>query len=271
MDTSLTIFDYINYREYIRDYITSNKNNNSKYSLIYFSRAIKVSDSYLKLVVNGKRSLNIDKANQLAEKFKLKSIETSYFLTLIMLENAKSESMKHYYQNILLNYKSMSINYTHKQQENISIFQDILSWEIFSLVGVEEFNDDPEWICEKLHRKGLNKTRVANCLQNLKSKGLIKKLPDNNYIANDLILEDGDDVKYVYSIALDRAGEHLRYNIDKQSSYFDSFCLILSETELKAIKQILTETKGKIAELVKRKGPKSLIAFLNMNFFRASY
>ena len=101
MDTSLTIFDYINYREYIRDYITSNKNNNSKYSLIYFSRAIKVSDSYLKLVVNGKRSLNIDKANQLAEKFKLKSIETSYFLTLIMLENAKSESMKHYYQNIL--------------------------------------------------------------------------------------------------------------------------------------------------------------------------
>lgn len=267
---SIPIFDYQAYREFIKDYVELQRNLDLKFSYIYYSKAIKASDSYLKLVVNGKRSLNLDKANLLASKFKLKPVDTSYFLTLIMLESAQSESMKQYYQDILLNYKGLSMTYGNKHPHTISVFNDILSWELFSLIGVDGFRDDPEWIIKKLNRRGLNKTLISKTFENLIHKNIVKKLPNNKYKANDLVLEDGKDVRYAYSLALDRAKEHLHSEFEEKSSYFDSFCLILSEDQKDSIKRLLSETRGKIAEIAKRKEAKSFIAFLNMNFFQAS-
>ena len=101
--------------------------------------------------------------------------------------------------------------------------------------------------------------------------GFVKLNPDGKYMACDIILEDGTDIRSIYSVALNRAQEHLATNEVDPTAHFDSFCLILSDQEMASIKQVLSETRGRIAEIAKRKESKSQIAFLNINFFKASH
>ena len=80
----MIISDYESHRDFLKDYFKKKREENTKYSLIFFSKLIDSSDSYLKLVLSGKRNLNLDKAKLLCQKIKFDSLETSYFITLVL-------------------------------------------------------------------------------------------------------------------------------------------------------------------------------------------
>jgi uncharacterized protein (TIGR02147 family) len=263
---SAEIVRYTDYRKLLRDAIDERRDEDARYSLIYFSRLIGTSDSYLKLVANGKRSLNIDKARVLARKLRFKEPAISYFLTLVMRDKAHTTALQRYYDGVLLGYRKLSLTYS--QKKYATIFNDVLMWEIFSLVGVEGFSPDPKWIAGKLRRKGAATAKIERCLADLVRTGAVT-VENGKYKAHDIVLEHDKTVNYSYTAALRRAIESLETD-SGGDPHFDSFCLLLSEDEYAAVTQLLVQTRQKVAELVRRKEPKTMIAFLNMALFRAS-
>lgn len=260
------IVKYSDYRQLIRDSVEERRGVDARYSLIYFSRLIGVSDSYLKLVVSGRRSLNLDKARLLAKKFRFKEPAISYFLTLVMRDHARTPALQRYYDGVLLTYRKVSLTYSQKKYANI--FNDVLMWEIFSLIGIEGFDPDPKWIARKLRRKSGSVARIERALADLIRLGSVT-IEAGRYQAHDIVLEHDKTINDAYIAAFRRAIEFLETD-GGGAPHFDAFCLLLSEDEYAAVAQVLAEARHKIAELVRRKEPKTMIAFLNFGLFRAS-
>ncbi len=89
-------------------------------------------------------------------------------------------------------------------------------------------------------------------------------------VAKDVIAKHSVDLACVYQVALRRSIEHLAFCKDDKMSYFDSFCLILSESEYDQIQQVLERTKEKIIGIARNKSVKKFIAYYNSNLFFAS-
>ncbi|MFN7904031.1 MAG: TIGR02147 family protein [Pseudobdellovibrionaceae bacterium] len=262
------IFSYSSSGKYLKDMFGYHKSKNPKFSMIYFSKQIGLSGSYLKLVLAQKRRFSLDAAVLLAKKFRLNHSEKSFLIHLILKENAETPSLKNHFESHLIELKKQNIAYNTDHRLN-SIFSNSLTWEIFSMIGVDGFSPDPRWIIQRLKRRKPSIQEIEESLSRLKSLGAIEFI-DGRIKAKDIVSKHSVDLQAIYLVALQRAMEHLKFSPDEKSSIFDSFCLILSEDEYEQIRNVIENTKQKIASIATRKGIKTRIAYYNANLFFAS-
>ena len=98
MKYSKSIYQYKDYRKYLRDYYDGQKQCTSRFTYEYFSKQAKIkSPNFLKLVMNGKRNLTIEKMHQFAKALKLSQLERNYFEILVFYNQAESEQTQTYY------------------------------------------------------------------------------------------------------------------------------------------------------------------------------
>ncbi len=264
----MVIFEYKDYRRFIRDYVNVQRSTHSKYSLIYFSKKIKTSDGYLKLVVSGKRSLSIDNAILLAKAFNLTPAEKAYFINLLHENESKEVATKAYFKSRLAENAQLDISYS-KNRKMTAIFEDRLLWEIFSLVGLQGFEYSIKYIKGKLSLTATD-TEISLAVQKLFSLGAIRQDESGKIQAEDIVIPHRYNPSKAYATALNRAVKHVSAGMS-ESSHFDSFCLILNEDQYSQIRNTIEEAKSKIAKIAKAKnGDKTLIAYLNLNLFSAS-
>lgn len=264
----LSLFQYKDYRCFIRDFTEEQRKINSKFSLIFYSKKIGASDSYLKLITSGKRSLNLDKAGALAKVFGLSPAEKSYFLTLIMENESEDSSSKRYYKNILTESSKNNFTYT-KERGLTAVFEDRLLWEIFSLVGISDFEPRVDYIKKKL-RQPATDIEIKSAIEKLLRLGAVKLQENGKMAAQNIVVPHKFNPAKAYRTALQRSIQHLN-STSLENSHYDSFCLILNEEQYAQIREVLEETKGKIAKIAgNREKSKSLIAYLNLNLFSAS-
>src|SRR5262245_2941178 len=94
------IFDYLNYRKFLGDFYTINKQNDPSFSLRSFSRRAGLkSYNYLKLVSDGKRRLSESMLPEFVKGLKLNTTEEAYMRELLHLDRCekldeKSESFQ---------------------------------------------------------------------------------------------------------------------------------------------------------------------------------
>lgn len=267
MDTP-SIITAKNYRSYLKQVLQEMRDKDSKYSLAYFSRKMNLSDSYMKLVLAGKRELSLDAAIQLAKVLKLEASDKVYFLNLIQRDQAKTSALRAHFADQLQKVKKQKLNYQADLKIK-SIFSSSLSWEIYSLFAVDDFQMDPEWIAARLRRKDVTPQKVEFVLKKLELLGVIEKV-HGVWKTKDAVLKHSFELNDVYKIATERVLEALKDNEDRES-YFDAFCLILSDDEFVQVKAVLEEAKSRIGEIAKTKGAsKKKIAYFNSNLFWAS-
>jgi uncharacterized protein (TIGR02147 family) len=263
--SEINLFDFSDYREFLKSLFEAKKAENSKFSLNYFSRIIDTSDAYLKLVLLSKRGLNLDKATLLAKKLGFSSTETSFFLTLVLADSAKSKDLQLYYTSVLNALKEKKC-LPYETENLISIFRDSLTWELYSLVGLATFRDDSPWISQQLRNRKADSSRIKATLQFLIDLGAVKK-EGERLKATDVILKSNLSLRHIYSLALERAQEHLEDFYDPTKDIFTSFCLILSNEAKKEIQNILEETKLHIAAAVKKSKCKETVCHLNISLY----
>lgn len=262
------VFKHETYRAYIREVVEFLRARDRKYSLIYFSRGIGVSPAYLKFVLSGKRRLSPDLALTLAKRLRLSELESRYFLSLVMRDDADSAAVRRHFESALLELKKGALSYS-ADRRLASVFSNSLMWEIFSLIGVDGFSEDAGWIAGRLKRRRVSLELIRLSLLRLLEIGAVAR-KGGKLVAKDIVSKHSLDLRAVYSLALRRALDELGAGKADEESYFDSFCLILSDEEYLRIREILEDAKRKVAAVARRKGPKSRIAYYNSNLFFAS-
>src|SRR5215831_45499 len=92
---AITVYDYTNYRSFLKDKFRELKQKNPSLSYRSFNRLAGIKSSgFLKLVVDGKRNLADEGISMLAQGFRLGEPERKYFELLVKFNQAKNPEEK---------------------------------------------------------------------------------------------------------------------------------------------------------------------------------
>src|SRR5262245_13939422 len=102
-----SIFEYGNFRDYLKDRYLFEKTKDKKFSFRYFARLSGFkSHSFLKLVMDGKANLSPKSVIKVAAALKLNKEETIFFGDLVLFNQASTSEEKHFFAKKILRSRS---------------------------------------------------------------------------------------------------------------------------------------------------------------------
>ncbi|NLO22714.1 MAG: TIGR02147 family protein [Fibrobacter sp.] len=189
------IFEYLDYREFLKDYYQQKKNANPSFSLRVFSDKIgfKAKD-FISRIMNGDKNLSIQSIPKVAKGLKLGKHETSFFMGLVKFNQARSmderntafEEMQEVLKVIRFAEKQYLLGHC-----QYLIFSHWRHLTIRSLIGMFGFNGDYKTLAKQVSPK-ITVTEAKESVQLLEESMLIKKDAEGNYKLTDSAITTGD-------------------------------------------------------------------------------
>jgi uncharacterized protein (TIGR02147 family) len=136
------IFEYMNYREFLRDYYSEKKEQHAFYSYRLFSqKAGFKSPNFLKLVIEGERNLSKDSVFKFAKALNLKKKEADYFENLVFFNQSESLEEKNAYLTKLMRHRAKP-GAKKMERGEYSYYSEWYHPVIRDLVGAVNFKDN---------------------------------------------------------------------------------------------------------------------------------
>ncbi len=137
----LNIFNYIDYRLFLKDYISYKKKINSGYSQRVLLRQMGITSSgFITNVIKGRNNLTIEQIEKLSSIMQLTPREDRYLKNLVSFAKAKSASEKNDFYQLLLDDRKKKLKYMDKTQD--SLFRKWYFVVIKVLIDFVEITED---------------------------------------------------------------------------------------------------------------------------------
>lgn len=173
-----SVFDYVDYRAYLKDFYQSRKSANPSYSMTAFTKRAGLKENsrgFLKMVIEKKRNLTAYTLLRFIDALGLKGREANYFENLVNYGQAKEGKDKELF---LKRLEDAAAGQPKKQFELIRSQLNYYSrWyyvAVRELVDLDAFEADPAWICTHL-RNRITKKEAEEALADLLRLGLLIK------------------------------------------------------------------------------------------------
>lgn len=172
-----SVFEYLDYRAYLRDFYDAEKARRPAFSYRYFARrAGQASPNFLKLVIEGKRNLGKESISAFAGALDLDKEETLFFSELVTFSQATTQEEKNRYFSRI----AASRNFRRAGRIDGELFEYLSHWHIPAireLTATSGFREDPKWIAAQL-RPTITAREAAHALKVLLRLGLIRRTDD---------------------------------------------------------------------------------------------
>lgn len=166
------VFEYLDSREFLRDYYAHHKEHEYGFSYRVFARRAGCrSSNFAHLVLQGKRNLSEASALRFAEACGLKGAEVEYFADLVAFNQAQSQREKeHCYERLT---KHAHFRRVHKLTEaQGSYFSKWYIPAIRELAARADFRADPAWLAQML-MPSISELQAKKALATLSTLGLL--------------------------------------------------------------------------------------------------
>lgn len=187
------IFEYDNYRQFLRDLYAYLKAEKDFFSYRYFSKAAGFrSPNFLKLVIDGVRNLTGDSVEKFAAALKLNKKEVEFFRELVGLNQATTVAEKKRFAEQLFKFEAYKKLHP-LQKEQHEYYARWYMVPIRELVALPGFCEDPKWIAQHL-RPQISPAEAAKALVDLERLGLLKRDAAGKLVQSESIVSTGDEV-----------------------------------------------------------------------------
>lgn len=169
-----SIFLYLNYRTFLKDWYQEKKKRNPDFSYRLFARLAQfASPNFLKLVMEHQRNLSVSGIKKVSRALQLEEKESEFFTALVHFnQTVKKEEREHFFKKLSYFKEFQSVQTIEK--ENYEYFSVWYHAAIRELTLLPSFRENPAWIAKKL--KGLvSEHDVKKSLQLLKKLGFIQR------------------------------------------------------------------------------------------------
>lgn len=180
----LNIFEYSDYREFLKAFYTTKKDEESGFSYRSFSmKAGFASPNIYHLVMHGKRNLTEESAIAFANTMELGKKEQQYFKILVSFNQARTPESRRYFMELLHNLKKdkLGTQLKHDQIEYVSNWYYVA---IRELVYLPHFKEDPAWIRRQLENR-ITVKQAKDGIEKLLNLGLIKRDENGKLMQSD--------------------------------------------------------------------------------------
>jgi uncharacterized protein (TIGR02147 family) len=168
------IFEYQDYREYLRDVYAFQKANNKYFSFRYFAKLAGFkAGNVLKLVIDGKQNIASYSIEKFTKALKLNKEESLFFRNLVLFNQATNSQERQAYAQELMKCRQFKKIYPMKESQ----FNYYLHWyftPIRELVNLPEFQEDAHWISRRL-TPAITAPEAKKALDELLKLGLLER------------------------------------------------------------------------------------------------
>lgn len=174
VEVDVSVFDYLDYRAYLRAYYEAAKRRPAGFSFRTFSkRAGLKSPNFFKLVIDGDRNLGKDTVGKFADALGLSGEAREFFSDLVAFEQAVDHAEK----NRVFERIAASRRFRSARRIDGMLHDYLSHWYhpvVRELVARADFHEDPEWIAETL-RPRITAKQAGHSLELLLGLGLVAK------------------------------------------------------------------------------------------------
>lgn len=175
-----SVFAYLDYRVYLRDWFDARKRLDADYSFSAFSRDAGCSKAALANVIGGARAPRAATLDAFAQAMELTPHERNYLGLLVELAGAPDLAQRRATMDKLLSteqYRKLRLAETNGDADAFRFLEFWYIPAIRELAGIPGFKDDPEWIATTL-TPNIRVTEAEAALETLFDLGFLVRDPD---------------------------------------------------------------------------------------------
>jgi uncharacterized protein (TIGR02147 family) len=276
------VYNYLNYREYIRDHYEYLKKNDGMTLRDFARKAGFNTHTFLSNVIENKRSLTVDSSGKVARAFALRPEQRTYLELLVRFNNSGTADEKNdIYEQMRAAVPRSEIR--RLGAEYFEIFRKAYVLTIREIVALPDFKRDAKWIAKKIHPR-ITPGQVEKALQILQENGLIEQDSSGKLHQAHADLTTGAEVKSLaialYHKQLLELAAHALDETPAKNRDISALTLNIAKSDFDFIKRRTAEFRRELLDFLKKKREdapgefpdeqKRALYYLNMQFFNAT-
>jgi len=265
-----SLFEYDNYRHFLRDFYLSAKSENKKFSVRYFSRMAGFKSSgVFNQVMSGKRNIAPHSIEKFVRALKLNSEESHFFKNLVLLNQSREAAEKQRFARELL--KSRSYRKIHPL--NSSQFNYFAKWYfivIRELVDLKCFREDYSWISKTIDPP-ITTIEAERAVKELLKLGLLTRNSKGRLVQTNPNISTTDEVSgssvaHYHKEMSNRAVQSID-NVSREKRELSAITLGMSLETAKKIKEMIQSFRKRVVEVVSQGSKPSAVYQINLQLF----
>jgi uncharacterized protein (TIGR02147 family) len=267
------IFEYLDYRQYLRDFYAAQKARSKSFSHRGFSRRAGLrSSNYLSLVMKGERDLSSEMAPRFAKACGLLRSEADFFCDLVAYCQAQSTDERHRAYERLARFRKFRDAHQ-LVGEQTAYHQHWYMPALRELVTLPGFREDPKWIAGALEPK-IGEREASVALATLIKLGLLVRDDEGQLRQAQALVTTGPGPLghqiFAYHHGMIALAQRALDHLPREERDISSLTLSVAETSLPLIKRKLAELRQELLLLAESEAAPERVMQLNLQLFPLS-
>ncbi len=268
------VYDFLDYRAYLRAYYEAAKRVRPSFSFRLFSKLAGLrSPNFLKLVIEGERNLGADSVPRFIEALELKGPDAEFFADLVAFNQAATLAEK----NRAFERISASRRFRAARRIDGDLFAYLSHWynpAIRELAGRDDFSEDPRWIASQVRPK-ISATEAAEAMKLLLSLGLlVRDKESGRVLRGEPTLTTEHEVRSLGAAAfhrqmIERAAESLE-TVPRELRDLAALTVCISPQTAVLVKERIHQFREALTELCDSDAEGVVVYQLNVQWFPLS-
>lgn len=264
----ISVYDYLEYRQFLRDFYVQQKKTNTFFSYRYIGNKVGMDSSFLIKVLQGHLHIADDRIESFTRICAFNDKEAAYFEALVHFNKAKTEKeSKLYFEKMLSINKAKSDKLGESQYE---FFQKWYYSAVWSLLDGAPFLGDPKELGAML-APPIGAKEAKQALKLLEDLKLIARDASGAYKAVGLNLTTGKEWRSVaitqYQREMIRIAEESLERFKKEERDVSTLTLNIPESALPEIRELTGEFRESLKKLVNSYPDPDRVFQLNIQLF----
>jgi uncharacterized protein (TIGR02147 family) len=246
------IFEYADYRVYLKDWLAMMKMKDSKFTLRTFAeRSGFKAHSYIIAVVKGQKSLSLEGIKKIAAAMELNKQESEFFRNLVLMNQAESSVEKQTHaQNLLRSRFYRKLRPLSTPQ--LKYYSNWYYIPVRELVGIPGFKEDPHWIAKNVCPE-ITPKEAQRAIEELLILGLIERDANGILHRSENNISTGDEVTSsfvsVYHREMLKMAAESIDNVPRELRDISSLSLSLSTENAAKIKALIQNFRKELLDI----------------------
>jgi len=269
------IYDYLDYREFLKKRVEYMKETNPNFSYRYFNMKSGLKSSgHLKLVMDGHRNLGKKGMYNIARGLGLSDKESRFFEHLVCFSQAKTaEEKDHFYGKLVDHYPPKHAKIV--EATHYKVFAHWYYIAILELVRLDDFRESARWISKKL-RPNVPLEKVETAISELEEAGLLIRDDNGKLIRSEQMIATPEKVRSVAVIRFHEQLTHLGVNALKRDPViekeFSTLTIAMSKDNVERLKEKIQEFKKELHGMLETSvAEKTDVVHINLQLFKLTH
>ena len=267
------IFEYLDYRHFLRDFYVAQKARSRAFSHRAFCKRAGLSSSnYLSLIMKGQRDLSSEMAPRFAKACGLAKHEADFFCDLVAYGQAKTTDDKQRWHERLARFRRF--REAHRLVgEQTAYHANWFMPAIRELSSLAEFREDPEWIAKALEPP-ITARQAAEALSTLERLGLLVRDHAGKLRQAQALVTTGPGPLghqiFVYHHGMIDLAKRALDHLPRDQRDISSLTLCVAESTLPILKERIREFRQELLHLAEQEKSPERVVQLNFQMFPLS-